>query len=176
MRSGSMRCSSSSSSREGAGPLVEPFRVLNHPSFRFGEASYSPDDPARGPWRTAKSHFRLIFAHDFHLRHMDEPANLPRPWGQLYWVPEALAHIPIVRTGGRHFWIVPKPPYVDDPRLPVRRITLVRDHECVDAAVRIYDEFLLGEDALSSDLTANGRLLISLANRFAARQRARTRA
>lgn len=175
MRSGSMRLSSSSSTTCETAPLVEPLRVLNHPSFRFGEAPYAPDAPARGPWRAPRSHFRLILSDDFHLRHMDEPANLPRPWGQLFWVPEALAHTAIARTRGQHFWIMPKSPYVDDPRLPVRRITPIKHHECIDTAVRLYDEYALGEQALSNDLDANGRLLIGLVNRFA-RARARARA
>lgn len=146
-------------------PFVHPLGVRNQRNFRFGEAQYFPDQPTHGPWRTARSHFRLILSHDFHLRHLDEPANLPRPWGQLLWVPEPLAHAPVARTRGRHFWIVPKPPMLASRRWLDRRIMPIRDAASIDTAVRLYDEYQRGEEALSLELDTHGRLLIGLAGR-----------
>jgi hypothetical protein len=166
----------SSSMRRGVGDLVEPRqRVLSYPNFRFGSALFFPDAPHRGPWRPARSHFRLILSHDFHLRHLDEPSNLPRPWGQLFWVPEALAHTAISRLAGHHFWISPRAGALASTRLGTARVVPIKDSACVDAAVRLYDEYQQGDEALSIELDAQGHLLIGLANRLARRGRTRLR-
>jgi hypothetical protein len=148
-------------------------RILNHRGFRFGEATYSPDTPAGGPWRAKRSHFRLILDDDYDRRIFEEADDLPRRWASLLWVPEHLAHASVAKKAGRHFWIMPKAGPLAETCLPSSRITLLKDDECVHTAMELYQEYLWGDEALSMNLETNGRLLIGLANRIARKALAR---
>lgn len=146
-------------------------RILNRPEFRFGEATYSPDFPSHGPWRARRSHFRLVLDRDYDQRIFEEADDLPRTWATLLWVPEMLAHDAVARHAGRHFWIMPKSGLLASVHLPSSQIATLRDDECVNTAMQLYEEYLWGDEALSVNLDSAGRLLIGLANRVARRGR-----
>jgi hypothetical protein len=139
--------------------------VLNHPSFRFGEAAYLPHEPALGPWPAASSHFRLVLAHDFERRLLSEPADLPRDWGHVFWVPQTVAHAKVTSRPGHHFWIMPKETVLAGAGLNGHKIVPLKNRECVGTAVRLYDEYLQGEEATSLNLDGLGRYLIAIAAR-----------
>jgi hypothetical protein len=64
---------------------------------------------------------------------------------------------------------MPKAIVLADAGLNGHRITALKDQECVGTAIRLYDEYLRGDEAVPINLDALGRYLIAIAGRAARR-------